>query len=81
MRFYEKLALGAGLAVMGVTIAYRHLLSEEQRDALREAANVIRTAYEDITDSVSQGPTKAEERAAVAANRARTAAQWNAIGY
>jgi len=85
MRRLERLALLAGLVVASITMVYRHVLTDEQRAAAREATEVIRNATQDVADSVSplvsNGPTRKEERAAAEANRARTAAQWESLGY
>lgn len=85
MNVLEKAALGLGLVVVGITAAYRHVLTDEQRDALNEAAVTVAKAVQDISDSisplVSKGPAKAEERAAAVQNRASTAAQWESLGY
>ncbi len=85
MKFLERLAITLGLVVVGVTAVYRHVLSDEQKDALREASDAIRSATREVTDMVSplisSGPTKTEEEAMSEANRAHTAAQWEALGY
>lgn len=85
MKLYEKIAFGLGLIVVGVTVVYRYVLSDEQRSALNEAGDAIQSATREITDTVSplvsDGPTKSEEEAMAAANRARTIDQWQKIGY
>lgn len=85
MRFIEKVALGAGILVVLVTAVYRNVLTDDQRAATREASSVLRDATREVTDTVkpliSDAPTKSEEEAAIRANRARTAAQWSALGY
>ena len=86
MHTYEKVLLIAGLVVVGVTLAYRNLLDEEQKKDLREAADAVRTANNDVIDSVSplvKGTSHShrEEEATAEENRARTAAQWAAIGF
>lgn len=85
MKLLERIAIGLGVAVVAVTVVYRYVLSDEQREALDEAAGVLRSATREVTDTVmplvSDGPTKTEEEAAAAANRARTAAQWEKLGY
>ena len=86
MHTYEKVLLVAGLVVVGVTLAYRNLLDEDQKKDLREVADSIRTASDDVVDSVSplvNGPTHSHRAEEIAAeeNRARTAAQWKAIGF
>ena len=53
MRTYEKVLLIAGLVVVGVTLAYRNLLDEEQKKDLREAADAVRAANDEVIDSVS----------------------------
>lgn len=85
MKMYEKLAIAAGLVVVGITAVYRHVLTEEQRDAMREASDAVGAVAREVTDVVkplvSDSPTKTQEEEAAAANRARTAAQWEALGY
>ncbi|MBR3326190.1 MAG: hypothetical protein IKG22_02570 [Atopobiaceae bacterium] len=85
MKTLEKVALLAGLIVVGVTALYRYVLNDEQKDALREASNTIRDATQEVSDSVapfvSNGPTHAEEESRAAASRAATKAQWEALGY
>ena len=85
MNVFERVAIGAGLAVVGVTIVYRYVLTDEQRGSMQEVADTLRNATHDVTDMVSplvsDGPTHAEEEAATIANRARTASQWEALGY
>lgn len=85
MRLLERIILISGLLVVGVTAVYRYVLTEEQRDGLRETSDVLRSATREVTDSVapliSDGPTKSEEEAAARANRERTVEQWEALGY
>lgn len=86
MRTYEKVLLIAGLVVVGVTLAYRNLLDEEQKKDLREAADAVRAANDEVIDSVSPlvkggSYSRREEEIAAEENRARTAAQWQAIGF
>lgn len=85
MNVFEKLAVGAGLIVVGVTAAYRYVLTDEQREAVREAGAVVQNSFNEVADSVSPlvsgGPTRAEEEAARTANRERTANQWATLGY
>ncbi len=81
MKLLERLALGMGLVVVGVTAVYRYVLSDEQRMALQEAGASLRGAFEEVSDTVKSGPTKAEEREAAEKNRASTAKQWEALGY
>ena len=85
MNRLERAVVMAGLVVVGITLAYRHVLTDEQREAAREGATVLQNATQEVTDTVSplvsNGPTRKEERAAAEANRARTEAQWAALGY
>ena len=85
MNFLEKAALAFGLTVAGVTLVYRYALSDEQREAVREAEMYVSDATQEITDSISPlvngGPTHASEKASYAANRERTKEQWEALGY
>ena len=85
MHVLEKMALGAGLVVVGITAVYRYVLNDEQREALREVSSSIVDATEEVQDSISPlvagKTTHAEERARAEENRARTAAQWEALGY
>jgi predicted negative regulator of RcsB-dependent stress response len=85
MNILEKVFIAAGIIVVGVTVAYRYVLSDEQRDSMREAADVLRNVSHEVSDSVSPfmsgGPTHAEEQAAAESNRARTASQWSELGY
>ncbi len=85
MKLLERVAITLGLIVVGVTAVYRYVLSDEQKEALNEASDAIRSAAREVTDTVSplisDGPTKTEEEAMAEANRARTAAQWEALGY
>ena len=85
MNVLEKVFIAAGIIVVGVTVAYRYVLSDEQRDSMREAADVLRNVSHEVSDSVSTlmsgGPTHAEEQAAAEINRARTASQWAELGY
>ena len=71
--------------MVGVTAVYRYVLSDDQKDSMRELGNGIRSSAEEVMDSVSplvsKGPTRKEEQAAADENRARTAAQWEALGY
>jgi hypothetical protein len=64
---------------------YRYVLTDEQRDSLNEAADVVRAATREVTDTVSplvsDGPTRTEEETAAEANRWRTVQQWKALGY
>ena len=85
MRLFERIAFGAGLVVVGITLVYRYVLTDEQREGISEAADVLQKAAREITDSVaplvSDGPTKSEEEAMAEENRARTADQWASLGY
>ncbi|MDO4539016.1 MAG: hypothetical protein Q4B54_12705 [Coriobacteriales bacterium] len=85
MKLLERIAFTMGLVVVGVTVVYRYVLTAEQRSALGEAGDAIRSATREVTDTVaplvSDGPTKSEEEAMAAANRARTIDQWQKIGY
>lgn len=85
MRLYEKILFVAGLAVVGITLAYRYVLNEEQRDGIREAGSVLRNAGQEVADSVSplvkDGPTHADEVRMAEENRAKTAAEWEAVGF
>ncbi|MEE1159438.1 MAG: hypothetical protein UHS51_08445 [Atopobiaceae bacterium] len=81
MKAFERLALGMGLVVVGITMMYRYVLSDEQRTAMHEAGASLRGAIEEVSDTISNGPTKAEEREAAERNRASTAEQWEALGY
>lgn len=86
MHTYEKVLLVAGLVVVGVTLAYRNLLDEEQKKDLREAADAVRVANDEVLDSVSpfvKGASRSrrDEDNAADGNRAKTAAQWAAIGF
>ena len=85
MKLLERTAIIAGLIVVGITAVYRHVLTDEQREALQEAGGAVRSAIREVTDTVApllhDGPTKTEEEAMAEANRARTAAQWDAMGY
>ena len=85
MTLFERVAISAGIAVVGVTLAYRYVLTDEQRASMQEVADTLRNATHEVTDSVapfvSDGPTHAEEEAAARANRARTAQQWQKLGY
>ena len=86
MHTYEKVLLIAGLVVVGVTLAYRNLLDEEQKKALREMTDEMRAAREEVVDSVSPlmnggAPTHHSDETDAEENRARTAAQWAAIGF
>ena len=86
MRTYEKVLLIAGLVVVGITLAYRNLLDEEQKKDLREAADAVRAANDEVIDSVSPlvkggSHSRRDEEVAAEENRARTAAQWQAIGF
>ena len=81
MKAFERLALGMGLVVVSVSIVYRYVLSDEQRTAMREAGVSLRGAIEEVSDTITNGPTKAEEREAAEKNRESTAKQWEALGY
>lgn len=85
MRLLERTAITLGLIVIGVTVVYRYVLNDEMRGAAQDAADAIRSATREVTDTisplVSDGPTKSEEEAMYAAGRERTAAQWEALGY
>ena len=86
MHTYEKVLLVAGLVVVGVTLAYRNLLDDEQKKDLREAADAVRAANDEVIESVSplvngSSHSHRDEEAAAAENRARTAAQWAEIGF
>lgn len=85
MNVLEKVAFGLGLVVVGITAAYRHVLTDEQREALHEAGMAVASAAQEISDTISplvrNEPTKAEERATAEQNRIDTAAQWESLGY
>ena len=85
MKVLEKVAIAVGLVVVGVTVVYRYVLSNDQREAMREAGESVRGAVQEVSDSVSplvsNKPTKSEERAKAEENRAKTAAQWKSLGY
>ena len=84
MKLLERIVLTMGAVVVGVTLVYRYVLTDEQRSALGEASDAIKSAPQDVTDSIAplrSERTKAEERAAVEANRARTAEQWESLGF
>ena len=86
MHTYEKVLLVAGLVVVGITLAYRNLLDDEQKKDLREAADAVRAANDEVIDSVSPlvngtSQSRREEEIAAEENRAKTAAQWAAIGF
>lgn len=85
MKTLERMAIMLGLAIVGITAVYRYVLTDEQRSALQEGADVLRSATREVTDIisplVSDGPTRSEEEAAARANQERTAAQWEALGY
>ena len=85
MKVLEKVAIAVGLVVVGVTVVYRYVLSNDQREAMREAGESVRGAVQEVSDSVSplvsNKPTKSEERAIAEENRAKTAAQWKSLGY
>ncbi len=85
MKLYEKIIVGAGLLVVGVTAAYRYVLSDDQRSALREVGDSLREATQEVRDTVaplvSDGPTKREIQESFEANRERTAKQWEKLGY
>lgn len=85
MKLLEKMAITTGLIVVGITALYRYVLTDEQRAAMREASDVVKESMRDVTDSIAplvkNGPTKREEEAMIEANRARTAAQWETLGY
>lgn len=85
MKLLERLAILLGLAVVGVTAVYRYALTDEQREALQDLSHEMQAATREVTDMVmplmKDGPTKTEEEAMAAANRERTAAQWDALGY
>ncbi len=85
MNLFEKIVFGAGLVVAATTIAYRYMLDDERKQALREMSDAITNSVHDVSDSVtsirSNGRTHAEEQAAIEASRAHTASQWEALGY
>ncbi len=85
MNLFEKIVFGAGLVVAATTLAYRYLLDDEHKEALREISETLTSSVHDVSDSVSTirstGRTHAEEAAAIEASRAHTAAQWEALGY
>ena len=86
MHTYEKVLLVAGLVVVGVTLVYRNLLDEEQKKDLREAADAMRVANDEVLDSVSPfvkgvSHSRREEEINAEENRAKTAEQWAAIGF
>lgn len=85
MMWVEKLAIGAGIVVVATTAVYRYMLSDEQRESLQEAADVLRNATGEVTDSVrplvGSGSTKAEAASRSEQMRAHTTEQWAALGY
>ena len=85
MNLLKKVFVGVGIAAVGLNLAYRYLLSDEQRSELRkvqeEMSNAAQEVSEAVSPLVSDGPTPSEERAAAEANRARTEEQWAAIGF
>ena len=84
MKMLERVVLTMGAVVVGVTLVYRYALTDEHRSALGEASDAIRSATQEVTDSIAplrSERTKAEEKAATEANRARTAGQWESLGF
>ncbi|MBR3159693.1 MAG: hypothetical protein IKG18_17285 [Atopobiaceae bacterium] len=86
MNVLNRITVFLGVFIVGGYLAYHHVLSDEQRADVAAAQEELKKAMEEISDAVmplvSKGtPTKAQERAAAEANRARTAQQWEAIGY
>ena len=86
MNVLNKITVFLGIALVGGFLAYRHLLSDEQKADVVAAQEELKNAVDEISEAVmpliSKGaPTKAQERAAAEANRARTAQQWEAIGF
>lgn len=85
MSVIDKIALGAGLVVVASTMVWRYVLNDDQRAELSSVSASITEATREISDSisplVSDGPTHAEEEARAEENRARTKAQWEALGY
>lgn len=86
MNVLNKITVFLGIALVGGYLAYRHLLSDEQKADVVAAQEELKNAVDEISEAVmsliSKGaPTKAQERAAAEANRARTAQQWEAIGF
>lgn len=85
MKLLERFTITVGLIVVGVTVMYRYVLTEEQREAIGEISDTLSGAVQEVSDSVlplvSDKPTKSEERAMAEENRAKTAAQWESMGY
>ncbi len=85
MNTITKIAVALGVCIVGGNLVFRYVLNDDQRNEIRAANKELTDALREVEDTisplVSDGPTRAEERAAAEANRARTKQQWAAIGY
>ena len=86
MNLLSRISAALGVVIVGTYLAHRYLLNDEQRAEVAAVREEMRASVEEVADAVSPitskgGPTRSEERAAAEANRARTKAQWAAIGY
>lgn len=85
MNFFKRFSVACGTLIVGLFLAYKYVLNEEQRGLAREANEEIQAVMREVTDMVvplvSEKPTRAQEEAKAEANRERTREQWEKIGY
>ena len=79
MRRMRNAIVLIGLVGAAGWFAYRHLLSDEAKKGMKDAAQEVKSAYQRISDMVSeaQGSYVKEDLP----NRRQTEAQWSNLGY
>lgn len=79
MRRIRNAIVLIGLVGAAGWFAYSHLLSEEAKKGMKDAAQEVKSAYQRISEMVSeaQGSYVKEDLP----NRRQTEAQWTKLGY
>lgn len=76
-RLRGAVVLAASVAVLGVA-AYRIMLTDEARDAMRRSASQVRDTVETLNDKLGEKQNVDIESLP---NRQRTEEMWEALGY
>ena len=76
-RLRGAVVLAASVAVLGVT-AYRIMLTDEAREAMRRSASQVRDTVETLNDKLGEKQNIDIESLP---NRQRTEEMWEALGY
>lgn len=71
------IGLAATLTLAGVA-AYRLLLTEEARSALRRSMREVRDTVQTVNDTLGEKQNNEEE---ALYNKQRTASMWRSVGY